>query len=174
MTANTTTQCECQSWFFGNYGPDGSAESFEDYGTGCTQTTGRIFAQGHDAKLAGFLVRADLNGEEISKMDGGMRVTFAGAVEAAGSISQALGVKVELAMVAATARLAKRMVKQAKAQKAEKVEVEVAPEPATRSARIKVGRWEYNAIILTATGQATYASKLGATKTAEQGTYQEV
>lgn len=173
--------CNCRSWDFGNYGPDGSAESYESYGTDCNQSTTRVFAQGHDAKLVGFMVRAELAGQEIALVDGGIRTTFPGAVAAAASISEALAVKAQAQIDAAKARLAKKAATEArrvarqsaKAVKAiEAPVVEVVP-PTTRQAEIKVGRWTYLATIQ-ANGDASYSSKLGVKKTAVAGSYQEI
>ena len=177
----TTNQCTCQNFFFGTYGEDGSAESYEDYGTGCTQTTGRTFAQGHDAKLVGFMVRAELNGEEIAQVDGGMRVTFPGAVAAAASISPALGDKADAMMKAAIARLAKktakpRVTKTPKQAMNDLVERQAAAElakPVQRQAKIKVGRWTYDATIFP-NGTAAYVTKTGALKNAPAGTWTEI
>lgn len=169
--------CNCRSWDFGNYGPDGSAESFESYGTDCRQSTTRVFAQGHDAKLVGFMVRAELGGEEIALVDGGIRTTFPGAVAAAASISDALAVKAQAQLDAAKARLTKKAATEArkaarKSAKAAEAVVEVVP-VADRQAEIKVGRWTYWATIQ-ADGNASYKTKLGANKTAVAGTYTEV
>jgi hypothetical protein len=165
-TTAKNVQCTCQTFFFGTWGPDGSAESFEDYGTECTQTTGRVFAQGHDAKLVGFLVRAELAGEEIATVSGGMRRTFQDAVDAAASISQALAAKTEAQLIAAQKRAAKKANKPAKKAKA------AAPQPTTRAAKIKVGRWTYDATINEA-GHATYTTKSGQV-TATSDKYTEI
>lgn len=184
MTAKLRN-CSCQTFAFGSYGPDGSAEAFTDYGTDCSQTTWNVFAQGHDAKLVGFMVRAELAGEEIAKVEGGVRITFPGAVAAAQSISDALAIKAQAQLDAAIARLAKKASTQAKkaaktsAKAAAKVEVVEEPAPeavvevveaTTTQAKIKVGRWTYLATIQ-ANGDATYSTKLGANKTAVAGTY---
>ena len=170
----TTKRCTCGSFSFGTYGPDGSAESFEDYGTACNQTTKNVFAQGHDAKLVGYLVRAELATEEIALVDGGMRVTFAGAVEAARYVSDALALKAEFQLAAANARAAKKESRAAnKKARAAKKAVEVAETPKDREATIKVGRWTYDATI-NSTGVATYTKKSGAKVVAARGEYSEV
>lgn len=175
--------CRCSIFAFGEYGEDGSAESYTDYTTECTRQTNRLFAQGHDAKLVGFLVRAELSGEEISITEGGVRITFSGAVKAAAHISGALANKAQGQLDAARRRLANKAVdlalkeakkgKSAERKLAEKAKV-VAPAPTTRQARIKVGRWEYDAMIEIATGRATHDRKLGGTRTVEPGEYKEV
>jgi hypothetical protein len=175
----TTTRCACQSWFFGSFGPDGSAESFEDYGTDCNQTTTRTFAMGHDAKLVGYMVRADLAGEEIALVDGGMRSTFQNAVHAASSISEALALKAQAQLDAAVARQAKKASREASktARKSAKAAQAVLPTEApsgVREAAIKVGRWTYDAEINVATGTATYKAKLGGVKEAVFGEYTEI
>jgi hypothetical protein len=171
-----TVACACRSFEFGSYDPD--TEQDDTYTTECAQTTTRVFAQGHDAKLVGFLVRAELAGEEISLIDGGMRTSF-GAVTAARAISEALAAKAQAQLDAAKARLAKAAAREAsktarKSAKAAAPKPEAKPEPTTRDAKIKVGRWTYDATIDTATGEATYSKKLGGAVTVEQGGYQEV
>ncbi|WP_430783914.1 hypothetical protein [Actinoplanes sp. G11-F43] len=98
MTAKPTTPktlkpCTCSLFEVGQYGPDGSAESYEGNGTGCDRQTKARFAQGHDAKLVGFLVRAELAGLEISQIEAGTRIAYAGAVKAAQTVSEALAAK---------------------------------------------------------------------------------
>lgn len=178
--ATKTKRCLCSSFDFGTYGPDGSAESYEDYNTGCTQTTTRIFAQGHDAKLVGFMVRAELAGEEISTTDGGIRITHDGAVGAASKVSEALALKAQAQLDAARARIAKKVAREAakaarRSAKAVQVEAPapVVEQPKTREARIKVGRWTYDAVI-DAAGTATYSKKLGGTVELPSGEYTEV
>lgn len=181
MTKTTSLhRCECAAWSF-----DLDVDREDDYTTGCQAMTIRTFAQGHDAKLVGFMVRAEIQGHDISKAEGGMLVTYNNAVLAAASISNALAVKVEGQLEAARTRIRKAAVKKlvapvtkkeiaiAVAQvEAEKAEVD--PAPTSREARIKVGRWTYQASIQTETGEATYATKLGGTKTAPAGTYTEM
>lgn len=178
MAKTTTNQCICSSFDFGTYGPNGDAESYTDYNTGCTQTTSKLFAMGHDAKLVGFMVRAELSGEEISRTEGGMRITFDGAVSAAAKISEALAAKAQAQLDAAKARLAKKAAAAARkaargsAKKAEAVEeapevVELAP----IEALIKVGRWTYPAQIDRNTRAATYKKKLGGEVTVADGEY---
>jgi len=170
-----TTACACRSFSFGTYGPDGSAESFEDYGTGCNQTTTRTFAQGYDAKLVGFLVRAQLAGEEIRRTTGGVVHTFPGAVAAAATSSDALAIKAQAQLDAARARVAKTAAREA-AKAARKSAKAAAPkaEPATRTATIKRGRWTYEATIDTKTQWATYTNKKGELISVASTDYAEV
>lgn len=180
MTATAKTQCLCQTFEFGTFEP----ELDNDYGTGCAQTTTKVFAQGHDAKLVGYLVRAELGGEEIRRNTHGVIHSFHGAVHAASSVSEALAAKAQAQLDAARARLAKKAAAEAKkaARKSNKVAATFgisrtpveAPAPVKLlplEARIKVGRWEYNAQVDRDTREATYKSKLGAVKTAAEGTY---
>jgi hypothetical protein len=174
-----TTACACRSFEFGEF--DGANEAAVSYTTGCKQSTTRVFAQGHDAKLVGHLVRAELAAEEIRQTRGGVVHTFPGAVAAAGAISDALAAKAQAQLDAAKARLAKAAAREASkaARKSAKAAAPEAPapkpEPRPRAADIKVGRWIYkNASIDPTTGTATYSSKLGSLKTAEAGQYSEV
>ncbi len=171
MAANTPTKktalkpCECSLWEF-----DLDVDRDDDYSTGCQAMTVRTFAQGHDAKLVGFMVRADIAGHEISKREGGMLVSYAGATHAAGTISDALALKASIQLEAQRARAAKKASKPAR-------KATPAPAPAPLlpiEARIKVGRWTYDAKIDRDTQAATYTTKLGATKTAKLGEYSQV
>ena len=105
-TAKKLVDCACSAFEFGDADPE--TEIDNTYTTGCNAKTHSIFAQGHDAKLVGFLVRAELNGDEISYTSGGLRISPAGAVLAAGKISDALAAKAQAQLDAAHARLAKK------------------------------------------------------------------
>lgn len=167
-TARKMVRCSCVNFEFGTYGEDGSAESFESYTTGCTQSTWKTFAMGHDAKLAGFLVRAELAGEEISITQGGVKVTFSGAVDAAQRISDAFAAKVQVQLAAGIARLAKKEAAATrKASKASKGAAEApAPAPIVITPTValvtaKVGRWSYEGTVDRATGTLTYRDRNG-------------
>lgn len=158
MTAKPTAarklrNCLCQTFEFGVF----DVETDDDYGTDCNQTTYNQFAQGHDAKLVGYMVRAELAGQEIRQ---GTH-TFASAVQAAGSISGALALKAQAQLDAAKARLAKAAAREASrtARKSAKA-VTVTETPKDRKATIKRGRWTYAAVIDGKTGWATYTKKL--------------
>lgn len=185
MAANKMKPCNCRSWDFGTWNGI-EAEDFESYGTGCGESTYKVFAMGHDAKLVGFLVRAELAGEEISQTEGGVRITFPGAVAAAASISDRLAAKAQAQLEAAKARAAKKANRPAKTPKQamdDLVERQAAAEVAkansfsarTREAQIKVGRWTRDAVIDIETGVATYRAKLtGQEMAVEPGKYTEV
>lgn len=162
--ATKTTRCLCSSFEFGVF----DVETDEDYGTDCTQSTTKVFAQGHDAKLVGFLVRAELAGQEIRRGS----VHFAGAVQAASSISSALAAKTQAQLDAAKARLAKKASKPLRGEVriAKKAE---APAPTKREATIKIGRWTYDATI-DPNGFALYNTKKGECKSAKPGEYTEI
>lgn len=174
-TARKLRNCLCQAFEFGEF--DGENENAVIYDTNCSRTTHNMFAQGHDAKLVGFLVRAELAGEEIRVVDGGVATYLPGAVDAAARVSDALALKAQAQLDAAKARLAKKAAREAAktAKASKKAATPTAPKPTTREAFIKVGRWTHRATIDLATGTATWTSKtLGATKTAEAGQYKEV
>lgn len=185
--ATKTKPCLCSTYEFGTTetDPNTGEPFFEGYTTGCRQTTTKIFAQGHDAKLVGYLVRAELAGEEINHNSGGVTHTWGKAVAAALWTSEALALKAQAQLDATRARLAKKAATEAKkaARKsakaaaepvveAPKAVVEVVP-ASDRQATIKVGRWTYLATIQ-ADGNASYKTKLGQSKTALAGTYTEI
>lgn len=165
-------KCLCSTYEFGTTEQDpqtGEPYFGNYYTTGCRESTNKQFAMGHDAKLVGFLVRAYLAGEEIRHGSS----TWTSATAAALWISPALATKAQAQLDAAKARAAKRTAREA-AKTARTSAKAVAPAPVWRSAKIKVGRWTYDAQIEIATGDATYAAKLGGTKMVEKGQYTEV
>lgn len=171
----TTTQipCFCRSFEFGEF--DGENENAVSYDTNCDQVTTRVFAQGHDAKLAGYLVRAEMAGEEIRLVEGGMAIS-SDALGMARKVSEAFEAKVAALLDVAKTRVAKKALTEAKkaAKKSAKkaTEAEAAPVVlAPIEARIKVGRWEYNAQIDRETRVATWTRKLGGKATANEGEY---
>lgn len=153
--------CACRSFEFGEF--DGDNENAVSYDTNCGQSTTRVFAQGHDAKLVGFAVRAEMAGEEIRMVDGGVAITFPGAVAAMARISDALADKAQAQLDAARARLAKKELTEAKkaARKSAKKVADAEAKPATRKATIKRGRWTYAATIDTKTQWAAYTNRKG-------------
>lgn len=168
----TTTRCACSRFKFGIL----SGDDTDWYTTDCHQVTTNVFAQGHDAKLVGFLVRAELGGEEVWWTENGVHHTLSGAAHVAQMFSDALAAKTRAQLDAAKARLAKKAeaaaAKQAKrsATKAAKIEADVVQ---ARPARIKVRRWEYDAMI-NANGAARYTNAKGEVVFAQQGQYREV
>jgi hypothetical protein len=170
MTAKTV-RCACSAFEFGTF----EIDQDNDYSTECNQTTTRVFAQGHDAKLVGYLVRADMAGEEIRRNNGGVIHSFHGAVHAASAISEALAAKAQAQLDAARARIAKKAAREATKAARKSAKAAVEPEqPTTVQAKIKVGRWAYDATIDCATGDATYAKKLGGTQTISRVDYKVI
>lgn len=172
--AKVLRPCYCGKFEFGQTIEVDGQPDFDGYTTECKAHTYNIFAQGHDAKLVGFMVRAELAGEEITLTEGGVTTTFGGAVGAAARISDRLALKAQAMLDAAKARVAKKAAREAgrvakQSAKAAKVE-----EPRTREAAVKVGRWVYDAQIDLVTGTATFTSKKGEVKQAVFGEYTEV
>lgn len=123
-------RCACSEFEVGDGTDDGT------YTTGCEQTTGRTFAQGHDARLVSFLVDAEWDGYPIRKLvEGAQPTTFTGAEAAAGSISEALRQKAAKALAN---RQAKREEKDAKAKEREAAKAAKAQEKeAAKAAKAK-------------------------------------
>lgn len=173
------TKCLCSTFEFGTTIDTENGPDFDGYGTGCRQSTTKRFAQGHDAKLVGFLVRAELAGEEIVIVDGGMRMSWGKAVAAALWVSEPLALKAQAMLDAAKARVAKAAAKEAakvarKSAKAVAPEAQPEPEPVAREVQAKVGRWTYTGVIGPKTGDFVYKSKLGGMKAVPEGKYQIV
>jgi hypothetical protein len=175
-TNRKLAQCTCRAFEFGI--ADADIERDSTYTTGCIESTHSKFAMGHDAKLVGFMVRAELAGEEIYRIDGGMRITFAGAAQAAQTISDALALKAQMQLDAARMRIAKKEMRAAaKTARASKAKVEAPAAPvklAPIEAMIKVGRWTYPAQIDRDTRVATYINAKGIELMAEEGRYSMV
>lgn len=60
-----TVACRCSIYRF--------THDKTEYTTGCTRTTTRTFAQGHDAKLKGFLIHAGSVGADVVREVGGIQ-----------------------------------------------------------------------------------------------------
>lgn len=152
--------CRCSIFEVGTTtdGPEGTEPEVTIETTGCDRQTPRLFAQGHDAKLVSFLVRAEMAGKEVRYGRAEGVVVTSDAVTACKSVSEALGVKVAAMLAKAQERAAKKATRQ--------------PKPAPRVAAIKVGKHVYaGAEIDPGTGAATYKTRAGETKTVEAGKY---
>jgi hypothetical protein len=111
--------------------------------TGCTATTRRTFAPGHDARLKGFLIRAGREGKLIRTPEGG-------ADQVATRVADRFGFG--------------QMVREGVARKAAK-RVGKAAKPVTpRLVTAKVGRWVYTGT-MDDRGNFTYTQKNGQTHT---------
>lgn len=109
--------------------------------TGCTATTKRTFAPGHDARMKGFLIRAGRRGDLIRTPEGGSDQVAARVAERFGFAH----------MVREGIARPKAVRKAAKA-------------PAPKVVTAKVGRWFYEGTV-DARGNFTYTQKNGKTHT---------
>lgn len=194
--AGKLVPCFCRTFEVGedietNGQPDVTIET-----TGCDRMTNRTFAQGHDAKLVSFLVRAELDGKDIRYgRDTGL-VTTTDAVAACRLVSQELAHKAKVALAngkdkdakkaeraaakqakgaeraaALQAKLdAKKAKDEAKAAEQAATEPTQAPDTGIPQAKTqaKVGRWEYSGTA-NADGSFTYINGGGQPKTIEAG-----
>ncbi len=173
--AGKMVRCYCSNFeFITDETTVNGQPEIESYTTNCTQATTRVFAQGHDAKLVGFLVRAELAGEEIRINNGGVVHSWGNAVLAALAISEPLAAKAQAQLDAARARIAKREAREAAKTARASAKKAAAVEPTHRHATIKVGRWEYRAAIEIATGDLIYTNKKGQDIPLKRGEYKEV
>lgn len=173
----------------------------EVFGTGCAETTMRNFAQGHDARIGSFLVDGHFDGYTLVRVSGGKETKYATPAEALAPISEALAAKATKATENRQARVdakaqrdqereAKKAEReQAKAQAAaakEAAKVESANKGAevvagsaegdpierpSGTTRIKVGRFEYDAVIDEESGTATYRDGKGDEQSRERDGY---
>lgn len=163
-------------------GPDYDAE-----GTGCTETTGNEFAPGHDAKLKSLLIRAGVAGHAVRY--GSLTTSADKAAQGFGFAHMVLaGIEKGKAKAAAKAdRNAAKAERRAAAPRkgkaapaaasGERVVAVAAPAeapaaPAAETVRVKVGRWEYDAVIVDGDAHYTNAKQLPAV--AVKGTYKLV
>lgn len=167
----------------------------ETEGTGCTATTTRDFAPGSDAKLKSLLISAGVRGLEVRYNAGG--VVHSGSAETMASrfaFAYMVRKGIEAGRAKAEARNNRAAAKKPAAPKgkkasqeraaaltekmAAKVAVAAAPAeapaaveaPKAATTRVKVGRWEYDAVIA-ANGDASFTNKAGAEMVAVAGTY---
>lgn len=84
--AAAVKNCECSLWNIGTTVSseiEGGQPEFNGETTGCTATTTRTFAPGHDAKLKALLIRGGIQDLEIVWSNGGVNHYYTSAVEAA-------------------------------------------------------------------------------------------
>ncbi|MFV2195993.1 hypothetical protein [Nocardiopsis sp. LOL_012] len=135
--------------------------------TGCTKTTTREFAPGHDAKAKSLLIRAGAMGAEVRRVVDGMALT-GDAVKAAEGYGFAHMVA---SGIERAARLAAEKAERKAARAAKKADNEPLPELVGPAAAVadfqeknpmvtaKVGRWEYEGRVID--GEFVYETKSG-------------
>lgn len=137
----------------------------------CTAKTKRTFAPGHDAKLKGVLIRAEVAGAKVERLGAGGGVKSPLAWAASFGFGHMVEAGVALAKEKAEAKAAR------KAARAAKVEVEednVAAEE-SQPGSAKVGRWVYEGTFTHLDGQDvyfTYTDKQGNLKGTDKFTRQ--
>lgn len=164
MAANKTTAqadelkpCECAAY---DALPadltDADLESgdFEVLTTGCTATTKRQFAPGHDAKLKSALIKWGALGLDIRRSEGGVATSASAAKHAS---RYAFAHMVTAGVQRAEAKAAE------KARKAEERAARKAAPKKPKKVTAKVGRWERTGTVEGDT--FTYTDAKGATKT---------
>ena len=169
----------------------GGQPEVETEGTGCTSTTGNEFSPGHDAKLKSLLIRAGVAGHAVRY--GSLTTSADKAAQGFGFAHMVLaGIEKGKAKAAAKAdRNAAKAERRAAAPRkgkaapaaasGERVVAVAAPAeapaeapaaPAAETVRVKVGRWEYDAVIVDGDAHYTNAKQLPAV--AVKGTYKLV
>ena len=177
--------CACRG-FYAVETIDGEQRSYD---TGCARQTHNLFAQGHDATLVSFLVKAELSSDVIWRYNptdpNGKETKMAGASESAALISQALADKTERALVNALDRLAARREPKTKTESKppRKVAVKVQAEPTSDATSqlvgmgewvdAKIGRWTYHGTAME-NGEFAYETKSGEKKVAAPGTWTKI
>jgi hypothetical protein len=168
---------------------NGQPDTIEEV-TGCTATTAREFAPGHDAKLKALLIRAGVAGWEVrqgnitgSAEKAAAQFAFAYMVDQGIARGRAkAAAKADRNAAKAERPKAARKAKSATPAPAASADQHVvttvaAPEPVAEAApattRIKVGRWEYDATIAP-NGDAHYTSGKGQPAVSVQGVYKLV
>ncbi|MFI9117884.1 hypothetical protein ACIGW0_00495 [Streptomyces bikiniensis] len=150
--------CECSRYdaMFPDELTEENLESgdYQVFETGCTATTKRLFAPGHDAKLKSALIKWGALGLDIRRTD------EAGVAVSAEAVKHASRYKFAGMVEAGIKRAEERRV--AKAAKAAKKVAKA--EPANPIVTAKVGRWTREGTVTD--GVFTYTDAKGATKTA--------
>jgi hypothetical protein len=95
--APKTRDCACKFYEVFAVDEAGNAKPDEVFTTGCEQTTGSTFAQGHDARLVSFLVDGLADGYQIRRVKDGVETKYGTPGEAVSDISNALQTKAEKA-----------------------------------------------------------------------------
>lgn len=117
--------------------------------TGCTASTKRTFAPGHDARLKGFLIRAGREGNLVRTPEGGND-------QVAVRVAERFGF----------AQMVRDGIARKAAKKVAKKVAEVAPAKVTG----KVGRWLYEGTVTAGGKLFTYTDRKGAQLIAEKFT----
>ncbi|MFF0395046.1 hypothetical protein ACFYSJ_04530 [Streptomyces sp. NPDC005248] len=172
------TRCECSRYSVlvnvRENGTDGDLTWDAELTTGCTATTKRVFAPGHDAKLKSALIRWGAEGHEVTRDDDGVNTSADAETQAKKFIFAnmvAAGIKRAQAKAAAkaereAAKKALRQAKQAMTNALYEAKVDAGVRGYKRGSQevtARVGRWERTG---TVEGDAfTYTDAKGATKT---------
>ena len=194
------TACACSEFEIGITTEVGGQPDFNGETTGCAETTNRVFAPGHDAKLKSLLIKAGVRSLEVKQGNvSGDAITMArqfGFAEMVKAGIERGTAKKQLADEKAAAKAA-RPAKAPKADKAAKgaaraaklmetlaakntapADAEVPADaiietPAASGIAIKVGRWEYKNVTIV-DGDAHYTDAAGNARTAVEGNYKIV
>lgn len=106
------TDCECSLWEIGCDVdvPEGAEPDVTIETTGCTATTNRVFAPGHDAKLKALLIRAGVEGLDVryGRVTGVVHTTDWAATAARFGFEEMVRKGVERGVAKAQARLTRQ------------------------------------------------------------------
>ncbi len=169
MAAKTALKsCSCSLFTLITWtdGDNGEQIPSDEVGTGCTASTHRDFAPGHDARLKGFLIRAGAADMEVSEYSRkGHLQGHWGAENVANrfGFGPMVAEGIQRAKDKAIAKAARRNVGKAPVATEAAPVAEVAPVVLAVPVTAKVGRWSYAGTELD--GEFTYKNKLGQTKT---------
>lgn len=174
-TANPYRPCACSRFEAVVPTEDGSDYSYQA-DTGCAESTARVFAPGHDAKLKGFLIREGAFGHSIRESDGGMATErtaidtatmFGFGTQVAAGIDRAARLaeekahrQAERAVARGQARAARESAKTAQQAKVDKTKADEKTAEGPFVVTIKMGRWTYPAVI-ESNGDAIYTNRKG-------------
>ncbi|MET7477651.1 hypothetical protein ABZT17_25235 [Streptomyces sp. NPDC005648] len=172
MGENNTAEanhCECSRYsVLVNLREDGAGdlEYDEELTTGCGATARKLFAQGHDAKLKSFLIKAGAAGHEVRRDDGAVVSVADAATHAA---RYTFGHLIVAGIQRAETRAAVKAERQdRKAAARQETQTRRAAREARRAAKPKVvkgkvGRWSYLGQVVD--GQFIYRDAKGNEKT---------
>ncbi|MCX4612122.1 hypothetical protein [Streptomyces mirabilis] len=179
-TAEKKTPCECSRYSVlvnVREADNGDLTWDEELTTGCEAGARKQFAQGHDAKLKSFLIRAGAAGHEVCRDDGGVVVsgdaathaqqyTFGHMVAAGIERAEAKAAK-KAERLAAKEKAHKEALTRYAARQTRKIQAKLAKQAAEpKTVKAKVGRWMYEGTTSQGGSLFTYRDAKGNEKTA--------
>ncbi len=181
-SAKTLVPCRCAAFLvvIREWETSDGQPEIDTIATGCTATTLREFAPGHDAKLKGLLIRAGVADQEIRIEEGGLAITTSAegaamrfgfadmVIEGIAKGKEKAADRAAKADAKHAAKAAAKHAAKAAREAAKATKKDAAPAPAVKDmGKAKVGRWERDGEFTDA--GFVYTDKQGVTQIAATG-----